>query len=211
MSSLCYLAMTLDETTKLVTCIRGQLESQSFSLWAIAAIFDSLKDSGTVPQDDSFGNLANSLTLSLQSQAKASFSAACFLQQKRRETLVSHLPSSTHASVKHALLTTPSSLSLLADSVIKVPFPQVKEDCNLTVLKHLSSVKGGKQSASAASSSGARCSSSTSGPSAVFHFSRNSSGSEGSKRQSSSSPACPSKVFFKGSPHSPAKKKNFRK
>ena len=32
-SSLRYLAMTLDETTKLETCIRGQLESQSFSLW----------------------------------------------------------------------------------------------------------------------------------------------------------------------------------
>ena len=67
MSSSRYLAMTLGETTKLETCIRGQLESQSFSLWAIAAIFASLKDSGAVPQDDSFGNLVNGLTLSLQS------------------------------------------------------------------------------------------------------------------------------------------------
>ena len=42
--SSCYLVMTLDETTKLETCICGQLGSQSFSLWAIAAIFASLKD-----------------------------------------------------------------------------------------------------------------------------------------------------------------------
>ena len=130
--------MTLDETTKLVTCIRGERESPSFSLWVIAAIFASLKDSGAIPQDDSFGNLVNSLTLSLQSQAKALFSAACFLQQKRRETFVSHLPASTHVSVKHALLTTPPSPSLFADSVIQELFTQVKEDTNLAVLKNLS-------------------------------------------------------------------------
>ena len=151
-SSSRYLAMTLDETTKLETCICGQLESQSFSLWAIAAIFASLKDSGAIPQGDSFGNLVNSLTLSLRSQAKASFFAACFLQQKCQETFVSHLPSSAHASVKHVLLTTPSSPSLFADSVIKESFTQVKKDCNLAVLRNLSSAKGGNQSASAASS-----------------------------------------------------------
>ena len=148
--------MTVDETNKLETCICGQLEAQSFSLWAIAAIFDSLKDSGAGPQDDSFGNLVTSPTLSLQSQAKASFSANCFLQQKRRETFVSHLPASTHASVKYELLATPSSPSLFVNLMIKESFTQMKEDTNLAVLKNLSFAKGGKQSASAASSSGTR-------------------------------------------------------
>ena len=140
-SSSHYLAMTFDETTKLETCIRGQLESQSFSLWAIAAIFASLKYSDAIPQDDSFGNMVNSLTLSLQSQAKVSFCVACFLQQKPRETFVSHLPASTHASVKHALLATPSP-SLFADLVIKESFTQVKEDTNLAVVKNLFFCKG---------------------------------------------------------------------
>ena len=170
-----------------------------------------MKDSGTVPQDDSFGNLVNSLTLSLQSQAKASFSVACFLQQKGKETFVSHLPASSHASVKHVLVMTPPSPSLFADSVIKESFTQVKNDCNLAVLKNLSSAKGGKQFASAASSSGARRSSLPSGSSTFSHFFINSSGSKGSKRQSFSSPARPSKISFKGSPCSPAKKRSFRK
>ena len=40
-SSSRYLTMTLDESTKLETCIRVQLESQSYSLWVIATIFTS--------------------------------------------------------------------------------------------------------------------------------------------------------------------------
>ena len=148
------------------------------------------------------------LSLSLQSQAKASFSVAYFLQQKRRETFVSHLPASTHASVKHLLLVTPS-LSLFADSVIKESFTQAKEDCNLAVLKNLSSAKGCKQSASTASSSGVRRSSSASGSSAS-RFYQNSFISKGSKCQSSSSLARPSKVSLMGSSRSP-EKSNFRK
>ena len=210
-SSLHYLAMTLKESTNLEACIQGQVESQSFSLWGIAAIFASLKDSGTVPEDESFRNLVNSLTFSLQSQAKASFSSSCFLQQKRRETLVSHLPAATYASVKHAFLSTPPSPSLFAESVIKESLTQVKEDSNLARLKNRSSTKGSKQSASAASSSGTRHAFSMSGSSASSWFSKNSSvGPKSFKRPSSSSPARPTKVSFKGSSRSPTKK-NFRK
>ena len=126
-----YLAMTLEESTKLEACIRGQLESQSYSLWAISSVFTSLKDSGAVPKDETFHHLVSSLKLSLQSLAMASILAACFLQQKHQETLVSHLPSSTQASVKHALLLTPSSSSLFAEEVIKDSLTQVKEDSQL--------------------------------------------------------------------------------
>ena len=128
---------------------------------------------------------------------------------------MSHLRAATHASVKHALLSTPSSpssTSLFEESVIKELLTQVKEDCNLALLKNLSSTKGGKQLASAASSSGTHRASSKSGSSASAWFSKNSStGSKSFKWPSSSSPAHPAKVSFKGSSRSPAKKKNFRK
>ena len=83
-SSSRYLAMSLDESTKLEACVRGQFESRSYSLWAIVAIFTSLKDAGGVPDDETLRHLVSNLTLSLQSQTKALFSAACFLQQKCR-------------------------------------------------------------------------------------------------------------------------------
>ena len=69
--------------------------------------------------------------MSLKSQAKVSFSAASFLKQKQQETLVSRLPSVTHASVKHTLLMSPSSSSLFAEDVIRDSLTQVKEDSQL--------------------------------------------------------------------------------
>ena len=106
--------------------------------------------------------------------------------------LVSHLPLATHASVKHALLLTPFSPSLFAEEVMKESLTQVKEDSQLKLLKNLSSARGGKQLASAASSLGQRCSSSKSGSlaSSSSQYSRTSSkGSRGAKCSSSSSPA----------------------
>ena len=97
-------SLSLDGLAKLEACICGQIEFQSFSLLALATIFKFLKDSDCVPEDEVFHQLVSSMTTSLNSQAKASFSAAAFSKQKRWETLVSHLPGSAHASVKHALL-----------------------------------------------------------------------------------------------------------
>ena len=58
---------------------------------------------------------------------------------------VSHLPPSAHASVKHALLSTPSMSSLFAEDVIKESLTQVKEGSQIKLLTNLSSLKGGKQ------------------------------------------------------------------
>ena len=127
---------------------------------------------------------------------------------------MSDLPSATHASVKHALLSTLSSSSLFAEVVIKGSLTQVKEDSQLKLLKNLSSSRGGKQSASPASFSGTRRASSTFGSSASSSSSQyakySSWNSRGSKCQSSSLLVRPGKVSFKGSPRSPAKKKDFR-
>ena len=101
--------MSLDECVKLESCVCGLVEAQSFSFWALATVFAFLKDSGCAPDNNIFYHLVTSLTVSLNAEAKAAFSATNFMKQKHRETLVSNLPVATHASVKHALLTTPSS------------------------------------------------------------------------------------------------------
>ena len=99
-------------TAKLESCIRGKIESQ-----ALAAILELLKESNCVLDGPVFHQLVSSMTASINSQARVSFSAAAFLKLKRRETLVPHLPPSTHASFKHALLPTPSTSSLFAEDV----------------------------------------------------------------------------------------------
>ena len=106
----------------------GQIQSQLFSLWALAAIFEFLKESNCVPDDQVFHQLVTSMTEAINSQAWASLSSASFLKQKRREALVSHLPSQIHKSVKLALLSTPSSSSLFSEDIIKESLTQVKED-----------------------------------------------------------------------------------
>ena len=145
-----------------------------------------------------FHQLVSSLTVFLSSQAKASF------LKKRRGTLVSHLPGSTHALVKHSLLTSPSSSSLFAKDVIRDSSAQVKENSQLKLLKNLFSGRGGKQSASSASASSHRRSSSSASSSSSSSYSRSASRSlRGSKRPSSSSPSQSSKVAFKGILRSP--------
>ena len=82
------------------------------------------------------------MTTALTSQAKASLSVAAFLQQVRKKSYVSHLPGFTHPSVKHALLSTPSTSTLFSEEVIRALLTQVKDDSQLFLLKNLSSLKG---------------------------------------------------------------------
>ena len=183
-SSSRYISLSLDDTAKLETCVIGLIELQSFSLWALATMFEFLKDSNCVPEDTVFRQLVASMTTALNSQEKASFFEAAFLQQVRCESFVSHLLSSTHTSVKHALLSTPSTSALLDEEVLLRSLTQVRDDSQLSLLNNLSSLKGGKQSASTASSLGPRRrdSSSSSSSSLSRSFSR---GSRGSKWPSS--------------------------
>ena len=125
---------------------------------------------------------------------------------------MSHLPVATHASVKHAWLTTPSSDTLFAEEAIRDVLTQVREDSPLTLLENLPSGKGGKGSASSSSTSNqwkpyspsATPLSSSSSLSQSFAKSPC-----GAKRPLSSSPSRLSKVSFKRVPRSP-QKKSFR-
>ena len=161
--------------------MHGQIQFQCFSLWALAAVFEFLKDSNCVSEDPVFHQLVTSMTDAINGQARAAFSSS-FLKQKHREDLVSHLHASTHDSDKLALLAARSLSSLFSDEVIKASLTQVKEDSQIKLLSNLSSQRSGKLSASAASSSGR---------------SRSSTSSSSSSRYSSSSrSASRSKVSF---------------
>ena len=67
-------------------CLRGMIESLSFSLWTVASIFFSLEDSGCIPEKDIFLQLISSLTVFLNLQATTSFASASFQKPKQWET-----------------------------------------------------------------------------------------------------------------------------
>ena len=116
-------------------------------------MFRFLKDSSCVSEDSVFHQLIASMTTTLNSQAKASFSVVAILQQVWKESYASHFPGSTHPSVKHALLSALSASTLFSEEVIHASLTQVKDDSQLSLLKNLSSFKGGSKSASTSSSS----------------------------------------------------------
>ena len=171
------------------------IESQSFSLWALPAVFEFLRDANCVPEDPAFGHIVDSMMTAINTRAKDSFTATFFLQQKSREIYVSYLAVPTHQSVKHELLTTPSLTELFSEDFISSSLTQVMGDSQLLLLRNLSS-KSGKQPALLASSSGQRRGGSSAGQFSPRSrpFSRH---SHGVKRSSSSSPARKSKVCFR--------------
>ena len=152
LSSSRHVSLSVEECSRLENCVHGLVESQSYSSWAMAAVFAFLHEAGIVPEEESFHCLVSRLLVTLNSQAKASLSAAAFLKQKRRETYVSHLPSSTHESVRQVLLSLLSASSLFSDDVIAKSLGQVKDDSQILLLKNLSSQRGGKGFASSSSS-----------------------------------------------------------
>ena len=97
LSSSRHVSLSLEECSRLEACVRGLVESQSYSSWAMVAVFAYLREAGVVLEDDSFHRLVSSLSVALNS----------------------HLPSSTHESVRQALLSSPSNESLFSDDVMR--------------------------------------------------------------------------------------------
>ena len=147
----CYVSLLLEDCSRLETCMRGLVGSQSYASWAIASIFAFLRDAGLSPSDEGFNKVVSSLSVALTAQAKASYAASAFLQQIRRETYVAHLPEHTHDAVKHALLSTPSEESLFSEEVIQRSLGQVRDDSQLQLLRNLSNQMGEEGAASSSS------------------------------------------------------------
>ena len=127
-----YVSLSLEDCARLESCLQGLVESQSFVSWAMASLFAFLQDAGLSPSDDGFNEVVSSLSVALMVQAKASYAAASFLKQVRRETYVAHLPPHAHDSVKHALLSTPSEDSLFSEEVIQRSMGQIRDNSVVT-------------------------------------------------------------------------------
>ena len=168
-------------------------------------MFEFVKELDCVPVSPVFHHLVASMMSAINSQARASFSASTFLRQIRRETLVSHLPAATHASIKNALLSSPSSSTLFSKEVVRSSLTQVKEDSQLSLLSNLSSKKDGKKFSSASSSSGR-------GSSSYLSYCGSSRPFQGTKRSYLPSPHRKSVSFDSKNIRSPKSKKSaFRK
>ena len=154
-----YVSLSLEDCTRLESCLWGLVESQSFASWAMASLFAFLRDAGLSPSDEGFNKVVSSLSVALTAQAKASYAAVSFLKKVRREIYVAHLPAYTHDSVKHALLSTPSEESLFSEEVIQRSLGQVRDDSQLQLLRNLLSQKSEKSSTSSSSASTQRRSS----------------------------------------------------
>ena len=147
-----YVSLSLEDCARLESCLRGLVGSQSYASWAMASLFAFLRDAGLSPSDEGFNKVVSSLSVALTAQAKASYAAAAFIKQVRRETCVAHMPAHTHDSVKHALLLTPWEESLFFEEVILRSLGQVRDDSQLQLLWNLSSQRSEKSSASSSSS-----------------------------------------------------------
>ena len=143
-----YVSLSLEDCSRLETCMCGLVGSQSYASWAIASVFAFLCDAGLSPSDEGFNKVVSSLSVALTAQAKASYAASAFLQQIRRETYVAHLPAHTPDSVKHALLSTPSEESLFSEEVIQRSLGQVRDDSQPQLFRNISSQRGEKGAAS---------------------------------------------------------------
>ena len=62
-----HVTLSLEECSHLETCVRGLVESQSYSSWAMAAVFACLREAGIALEDDSSYRLVSSLSVSLNS------------------------------------------------------------------------------------------------------------------------------------------------
>ena len=97
--------LTYDESMRVENVTRGQLEVQNHSFWLLSTLLSIVKDGGFVPPDPvRFENLVSELSLSLVNSTRASAAVTTFLQAKRRESLLAHLPCHVAACHKSNLL-----------------------------------------------------------------------------------------------------------
>ena len=100
--------ISLREGAVLERSLRGSLESLSFLLWAITALFRYFGDLGHIPKGDPlFDQFQRSISKVSENIASAISSSAAFVTLKRRETYLSHVVPSVTEAQKRKLLSDP--------------------------------------------------------------------------------------------------------
>ena len=100
--------ISLREGAILERSLRGSLESLSFLLWDITALFRYFGDLGHIPKGDPlFDQFQQSISKVSENIASAISSSAAFVTLKRRETYLSHVVPSVTEAQKRKLLSDP--------------------------------------------------------------------------------------------------------
>lgn len=124
------LSISYDECSRLESLGRHQLENNSFSFWLLSTLLNFIKESGFVPPDPSiFEALIQSFSISLVNSSNIAASIATFLQVKRREGILSHLPPHVQQFQKTQLLSSPlAGQDLFEQETIERVISEVKDD-----------------------------------------------------------------------------------
>ena len=100
--------MSVREATNLETTLRGAMESYSFQLWIVTALFRFLGDSGCCPMDDPLlDQFQRSFSRGAENLAAALASSTALVSAKRRESFLTHMFPSVTDAQKRKLLSDP--------------------------------------------------------------------------------------------------------
>ena len=124
------ISLSYDEASRMESLSRNQLELHSNVFWLLSTLLAVVKENGFTPPDSSkFEDLISELSLSLVHSTNQAASIATFLQTKRREGLLAHLPCHVAACHKTDLLTSPlDSSSLFGQEVLDKVIRDVHQD-----------------------------------------------------------------------------------
>ena len=100
--------ITYKETAKLQSLLRNQVECQSRSFWLLSTLIHMINQNGFVPQEPGlFQDLISALTTSLVNSTQMVGNSFNFVQFKRREGILFHMPPHVAACHKQHLLSSP--------------------------------------------------------------------------------------------------------
>ena len=100
--------LSVKEAAGLETALRGVMESYSFQLWKVTALFCFLGNSGCCPMDDPLlDQFQRSFSRGAENVAAALASTTAFVTTKRRESFLSHMVPSVTDAQKRKLLSDP--------------------------------------------------------------------------------------------------------
>ena len=201
--------ISLFESGRLESAMRGQAEVLSHTMWMLAGLLGFIKRDGYKPSDQGlFEQLLSSVSIGLADLASSSASCVNFLTHKRRQFYVSHLPAYFPEPFKDALLNTPANM---ASSLFN------EQDINnlLEVAKTCSSLRSQQAMVDVAKSQ-YRSRTPPRSPRSPRSTSLGSSSNFQSKRPSQSPSRSPKRVRFNNLPVSsskspPARRQNFRR
>ena len=134
------LSFSFEDCGRVESLVRHQLEINSLVFWLFSSLIKVLNGCGFEPEDPIvFEGIIYNLTLGLINSTSISSSVSSFLQLKRREGLLSHLPPHVVSCHREDLLASPLSSPLLFDpETLTRVIQEVKDDSSTSTMVSVS-------------------------------------------------------------------------